>query len=76
MGVIEGGYVNYASSIDNKQYPVHIKYIDTLRPGNISISGEIEYLSDYIEDEDSIPIPDMEDFIPGYEPEARKHCGK
>ena len=59
MDIIEGGYINYASSIDNRQYPVHIKYIDTLRPG-ITISGEMEY------------IPDMEDFIPDYQPEARK----
>ena len=59
MESIEGGYINYSSSVDDKKYLVYMKYIDT------KISDIVEYgLMEY--------IPDIEDFIEGYEVKSWK----
>ena len=53
METIDGGYVNYASSVDNKKYPIKISYKDILKPYVIEV-GKMGL------------IPSMEDFIEGH----------
>ena len=57
MDAIDGGYINYASSVDSKKYPIFIKYKDT-KISDLILSGDMSY------------IPDVEDFIEDHEPRS------